>query len=122
MEKLDIFKQMLIVGIGGFVGGALRAAFGLVSTSVWLTFGINVVGAFLLAVLGAFLARRLAEPATWQNFLGTGILGGFTTFSTFMLQLHQLPLGGAVLYGAATLGFGWLAIELAKGWVATWAS
>lgn len=122
MEKLDIFKQTLIVGVGGFVGGGLRAAFGLVSTSVWVTFGINVVGAFLLAVLGAFLARRLAEPATWQNFLGTGVLGGFTTFSTFMLQLHQLPLSGAVLYGAATLGFGWLAIELAKGWVATWAS
>ena len=55
-----------------------------------MTMMINWSGTFLLACLGAYLAQRASRLASWQTFIGTGVIGGYTTFSTMVLQYFQL--------------------------------
>jgi CrcB protein len=75
------------------------------------TFGINVAGAFLLGALVETLARRGPDTGARRVLrlgLGTGVLGGFTTYSTLAVETASLPapvasayLAGTVLLGAA---------------------
>lgn len=69
------------------------------------TFVVNVVGSALMGVVLAVLAARQA-PRLWRPFLGTGILGGFTTMSAFALDAQELLDSGAyvpaVVYVGAT--------------------
>jgi len=77
----------LLVAAGGLAG--VLARFGLSrltlhqDTLIWTTVGINVVGSFLLGLLAAedWFSRDVREA------LGVGLLGGFTTFSTFSVQI-----------------------------------
>lgn len=73
----------------------------------WTTFGVNVVGCLLIGVLlvlvsDIFTSQRLVRP-----FLGTGVLGGFTTFSTYAVDAQRLVDGGhagpALAYVVATV-------------------
>ncbi|GEL48820.1 hypothetical protein CHO01_39360 [Cellulomonas hominis] len=69
----------------------------------WVTFGINITGSFLLGALLQLLTY--AGPDTgWRRTVrlgcGTGVIGGFTTYSTFILEIDQLARGGNL--GAAT--------------------
>lgn len=81
----------------------------------WTTFGINVSGSAVLAVLPAVSAvrRRLYLPP----LLGTGVLGGFTTLSTNVDQSRALlasgRVGTAAAYLVGTLAAGLLAVALA---------
>ena len=78
----------------------------------WTTFTINVVGAGLLALIGATPAvrRRPSLPV----FLGTGVLGGFTTMSTASVDTFRLLDGGAVVTGLGyALGTAAVALLLA---------
>ncbi len=83
------------------------------ATWPWATLTVNIVGALLIG-----LAVRGVERDTpaWA-FTVTGILGGFTTFSTFAVELNDLAdadrLPMAVLYAAVTLGVGVLATTVA---------
>jgi fluoride exporter len=90
-----------VVALGGGLGSLAR--YGL-STALptaprhfpWATFVTNVVGCFLIGVLmvlvtEVFTAHRLVRP-----FLGTGILGGFTTFSAYAVEFHGLLRPGSV--------------------------
>jgi CrcB protein len=114
---------LLGVAGGGAVGSLLRFAVGrLLPTAPtafpWSTLGINVLGSFALGLLaGASFARPDASPAL-RAFLGVGVLGGFTTFSTFSVETVTLAqsasLARALLYvtlsvalavAAAALGF-----------------
>lgn len=98
----------LLVAVGTAVGAGLRAGLGEAfpeppGTFPWTTFGINVAGSFLLALLPASAAvrRRPALPP----LLGTGVLGGFTTLSAYSEQTRALAAGGQVsLAGAYALG------------------
>lgn len=66
----------------------------------WTTFAINLTGAFLLGFLVFALARRGEDSGSRRRLrlvLGTGVLGGFTTYSTFALEVHGL-LGGGHLW------------------------
>jgi CrcB protein len=80
------------------------------------TLTVNLVGAFLLGLLVVLIGERL--PPTWyvRQFFGTGLLGAFTTYSTFAVETDLLVrharLGVAVGYVAATLVGG-----LALAWV-----
>ena len=68
----------------------------------WTTFTINVTGAFLLGLLVFALARRGKDAGVLRRLrltLGTGLLGGFTTYSTFALEVHDLLGGGQVWTG-----------------------
>ena len=88
-------KTLLFIGFGGAAGAILRA---LVST--WLnpksgfpfgTLSVNIIGAFLLGFLTAYTTTRI-DPA-WRPIIGTGFLGGLTTFSTFSIETVQLLQG-----------------------------
>ncbi len=76
--------RFLWVGVGGALGSMLRYAVGLAfaaSTFPWATLLVNIAGSFVLGlVFSAFLGRW---PASVMTAVTVGVLGGFTTFSTF---------------------------------------
>lgn len=82
----------------------------------WPTFAINVVGALVLALLPALAVVRRSRP--WTVALGPGLLGGFTTLSTYSEQTRALLDDGraalAVAYLAGTLLACLLAVALAS--------
>lgn len=98
----------LIVFVGGGVGAALRHGVNvgfarLFGTAFpYATLFENVSGSVVMGVLIALFAFRAGIPQHWQLFLTTGILGGYTTFSTFSLDVGVLyersELGAAALY------------------------
>jgi len=110
----------LIVFLGAGLGGALRHALnGIVprltgSTFPYGTLLINVMGSFVMGILAGVFAWRAAAPQSWRLFLTTGVLGGFTTFSTFSLEAVLLYERGNVLAavgyvsGSVALGLGGL--------------
>ncbi|WP_312649825.1 fluoride efflux transporter FluC [Aminipila sp.] len=79
-----MFLNIILVGIGGGIGAFLRSALSdlnkkyLNTSFPFATFIINITGSFLLGLL-----IGLHSSSIWRLLLGTGILGGFTTFSTF---------------------------------------
>ena len=101
----------LWVGLGGAVGSIARYHVGrLVAARApafpWGTLIVNVVGSFLMGVLLALALRgRVSEPV--RLALGAGVLGGFTTYSSFNGETLALAQDGAYgkagLYVAATL-------------------
>ena len=56
--------------------------------------GINVSGSFLIGIVVGVVASRPGLSPLWRLFLATGILGGYTTFSTFSLDALELARGG----------------------------
>jgi CrcB protein len=81
----------------------------------WGTLVINVSGSFLLGVLFAALLERAAGSPTLRVALTTGLMGAYTTFSTFSLETFRLFEDGAT--GAAVANIG---LSLALGLVAVW--
>lgn len=79
----------------------------------WGTLVVNVTGAFALGVVGVILIERVAHAGHLRTFLGIGLLGSYTTFSTMALQGVQLieaqRLGLAACYWIATLVIGQIA-------------
>ncbi|WP_426185622.1 fluoride efflux transporter FluC [Microbacterium sp. TWP3-1-2b2] len=102
-------RRLLLVALGGTLGTAARLAVALLVPDAGgfplSTLAVNVAGALLLGVLAA----RLPGSSDMRVFLGTGILGGFTTYSAFAVGTVQLwtatPLL-AVLYPVLTLALG----------------
>ncbi|HTM74849.1 MAG TPA: fluoride efflux transporter CrcB [Pseudolabrys sp.] len=98
----------LIVFAGGGVGAALRHGFNLAFARLfgtafpYATLFENVSGSVVMGALVALFAFRSGIPHHWQLFLTTGILGGYTTFSTFSLDVAVLyergEIGLAALY------------------------
>lgn len=116
------------VALGGTVGTAMREGLSLLvpvsGAFPAVIFGINVVGAFLLGVLLEALLRRGADGGrrrVLRLLLGTGVLGGFTTYSALAtdtaLLLGDGQLGPAILYGGLTIVVGaaasWAGIAVA---------
>jgi CrcB protein len=104
----------VLVFIGGGIGSALRhginqaAARLLGSGFPYGTLTVNIVGSFIMGVLAGYFAFKGEASQPWRLLLTTGVLGGFTTFSTFSLDVALLyergDLGMAVLYVAASVG------------------
>lgn len=110
-------SSLAVVAAGGTVGTAAREAITLALPAVGglpvAIFLINLCGAFLLGVLLEALARRGPDEGrrrTLRLLLGTGALGGFTTYSAFAADTAALVGSGdpgtAVLYVALTLVVG----------------
>lgn len=112
----------LFVGIGGFIGSALRYLISQIPIQTeggypTNTFVINILGAFLLGILTTVVAKNTSISPQISLMLRVGICGGFTTFSTFAVETVALfdneKPGLALLYillstacgiGAAYLG------------------
>ena len=89
-------QKLLLAGLGGFIGSAARYSIGiaLVRTSAALTFPlatllVNVLGSFLIGLLLALPMRMMLSDDA-RVFLVVGVLGGFTTFSSFSADTLQL--------------------------------
>jgi fluoride exporter len=95
-----MFKNFLLVGLGGALGSMLRYAAYLFITTKHLpaaTFAVNIVGSF---IIGWVLALSLKDGNflnNWKLFLATGICGGFTTFSAFSAENVALLQNGKYL-------------------------
>ncbi len=91
------------VAAGGAIGSAARYLVTvLVQRAIgtgfpWWTLSVNVVGSFIMGVLVAAIALRWSICQTGQAFLMIGLLGGFTTFSAFSLDVATLIERNAVL-------------------------
>ena len=109
--------EWLLIGLGAGIGSVLRYEIGCRMAShggkykIPGTFVVNIAGAFLLGI-----AVCLSVHGLWWNFLADGFLGGFTTFSTFMVEGVQLVKDNrkinALLYFVSTMALGILAFLL----------
>jgi CrcB protein len=109
-------RKLAAIYLGGVVGALIRVGLS-EAASVgpgqwpWPTFAVNMVGAFLLGYFFV-LFRDHPEESLRHPFLGTGICGTLTTFSTMQLELFRLVddgyLGLAVAYAAATIAVGYV--------------
>jgi CrcB protein len=86
----------LIVFLGAGIGGAMRHGVNIGAAKLFSpgfpfgTFIVNVAGSFAMGLLAGYFAYRAGVPQHLRLFLTTGILGGFTTFSTFSLDAAVL--------------------------------
>lgn len=107
--------SILLVGTGGAAGAIARFVVGRIIIAAtgtpWpvATLAINIGGSLAMGVLAGVLTRAgPAEPL--RLLLGVGVLGGFTTFSAFSLEMAQLltqgAAGAAALYAALSVGGG----------------
>ena len=104
----------LIVFLGGGIGAALRHGVNVTAARLfgtafpYGTLTVNVVGSLLMGLLAAYFAFKGDATQHWRLFLTTGILGGFTTFSAFSLDVALLyergQVGLAALYVALSVG------------------
>ena len=119
-------RELDAIFAGGFLGAIARA--GLVEALPhepgewpWATFLVNVGGAFLLGYFVTRLQERLPLSAYRRPFLGTGLCGALTTFSTMQLELLRMldgsHVGLAAGYAAASLAAGFLAVAAATNLV-----
>jgi CrcB protein len=107
---------LLAIAAGGILGALGRYALASGNDTVfpWHTFVVNIsgclaIGVLLVVITEARSAHRLARP-----FLGTGLLGGYTTFSTYAVQTEQLLSGHpliAAVYLIGTALFALLAVQ-----------
>jgi len=112
----------MAVAIGGALGSMARHAVNLLFAHVfersvpYATAAVNVLGAWIIGLLAALIATgRLHLSAEWRTFVFVGILGGFTTFSTFMLDTFTVGHGGD-----HALAFWNVTLQTAFGLVAVW--
>ena len=100
------------VSAGGAIGALARYQVGRgwpvpAAGFPWSTLVVNVSGCLLIGVLLSVLSARPGAHPLFRPFLGTGVLGGYTTFSTYTVDLHRLLTTGhpatAASYLAGTL-------------------
>lgn len=116
----------LYVTLGGGVGSLLRYQTGRALTwsfgpqtmtaFPWATLTVNVTGSLIMGGLMGFLARQDSGGEVWRLLIGVGLLGGFTTFSSFSLEMMMLIERGqpalALTYAAVSLFAGLTALYI----------
>ncbi len=105
-----MIKSLLIVGLGGFIGTALRylvsRSFQLHTATLfpWGTITVNIVGSLLIGILYGLSERGNLLSPEWRIFLTVGFCGGFTTFSSFSNDAFILLQSGEFLRFATYSG------------------
>lgn len=102
----------LLVFVGAGIGGVLRYGINLAGARLlgvdfpWATLFINVLGSFVMGVVAAWFVLRPSAAGSQELriFLTTGVLGGFTTFSSFSLEAIYLWERGAPAAAFAYVG------------------
>jgi fluoride exporter len=114
--------RYLVVLVGAGLGGLARYVAG---TWIMAKYGgrfplgtlvINVTGSFLIGVLMMLFTERLQPHPNWRLFLVVGVLGGYTTFSSFEYETFQAVRDGeswmALLYVLGSVGVGYIGVWL----------
>ncbi len=89
-------RLLILATVGGAIGSGARHLVNIAMTRSlgpafpWATLTVNVVGSFLMGFLVDMIMRRFGGSPEMRTFLATGILGGFTTFSAFSLDISTL--------------------------------
>lgn len=116
---LSALVPALCVFAGGVLGTAIRTALSLAQPASiqwpWVTFAINCAGACILGFLLEYLSltgKDEGKRKLFRLFVGTGVMGGFTTYGTFILEVDS-----RVLAAHAVLGIGYAVVSIALGLV-----
>lgn len=124
-----MLKSLLFVGIGSFVGGALRFIVSQLmkcfcnASFPWATLAVNLAGCLVIGVVYALFARSVFTSNNICLLLATGFCGGFTTFSAFanegLVMLQGGNVGAFLLYaltsvvaGIALVALGYWSVNL----------
>lgn len=122
-------KQLLFIGLGGFIGSIARYGVSKLNFS-WQfhhipmgTLVVNLVGSLLIGLFAGIFVHQVTYSENLKLFLITGICGGFTTFSAFTFENLQLIREGyltaSIIYLTISILFGILAV-LGGIWMAKW--
>jgi len=115
-------REIAAVFVGGAIGAVLRAWLARVLETdadawPWATFVVNIVAAFVLGWFSTVLLERLPVSRFRRPFVGTGVCGGLSTFSTMQVETVRLVQGGhvavAMAYVFASLLAGMVAMHMA---------
>lgn len=119
-------QSFIWVACGGALGAVLRFAIGglgkLPAGFPWPTLGINLIGSLAMGLLMGWLSKQSGPQDGLRLFIGVGVLGGFTTFSVFSMELFHLLekreilamggyLGGSILGGIGLFMAGYLLVR-----------
>ncbi|MCA8889927.1 MAG: fluoride efflux transporter CrcB [Parvularculaceae bacterium] len=117
----------LAIGAGGAIGAMARHGVGVASLKLlgpkfpWGTLTVNTLGSFAMGFFIAWLVAREPQSSTLRVFVATGLLGAFTTFSTFALDAvtlyreRTLAIAGAYVAASVILSLVSLIAGLALG-------
>lgn len=94
--------MIVAIASGGAIGAVLRHFTGVLISGVGATLTVNILGSFLMGVLISIFAHYWNPPQEIRAFLTVGLLGAFTTFSTFSLNVATLWERGDMLI---TMGY-----------------
>jgi CrcB protein len=115
-------KELLFVGLGGFLGSIARykvSGYFLHALSShkfpWGTFAVNIIGCFLIGLLGGLIEKEHFFSPNLRVLLISGILGGFATFSAFGLETIYLFKRGEILIAISNVVF-----SVVVGLLLTW--
>ncbi|RVU40822.1 fluoride efflux transporter CrcB [Rheinheimera riviphila] len=125
-KAVTSLSQYLAIAVGGAIGACLRFAVGEWMLHLFgraFPFGtllVNILGSFVIGLLYGLLITEQLAPNPWRIFIGIGVLGAFTTFSTFSMDTVLLLQQGAwfkaganvVLNLVLCLTLAWLGLKL----------
>ena len=117
MSAMPPLVASTFVALGGGMGAVLRYQLGrqmthwmgpaMVTTFPWATLAVNALGSLAMGLLAGFLARHggegIGSSEQWRLLLGVGLLGGFTTFSAFSLEMVLMIQRGQYLFAGIYL-------------------
>ncbi|WP_055564247.1 fluoride efflux transporter CrcB [Streptomyces atriruber] len=120
----DEGKTVAVVAAGGGIGAVARYAAAVEWPAAsdgfpWTTLVVNAAGCAAIGVLMVLVTEVGTAHPLVRPFLGTGVLGGFTTFSTYAVDIERLVRGGHARTGLAYLALT-LVAALAAVWAAAW--